>query len=153
MWESLVGVKEMSLRRKKFIEITVGLLFVGLFLGFIYYLKQSSPNRDDAKLNEIKMEAAKIPIHPTFQKVVDNDYTSRHMDASASLYFRSNAGLGSVRAFYDRELPELGWEIKKTGDFFYYQKNDLCLSIEYRPEQSDWNFALGIDWKNPVNYP
>ncbi|MGE3384946.1 MAG: hypothetical protein AB7L70_18610 [Pyrinomonadaceae bacterium] len=142
----------MGRSKRKFVEILVQLLCVGLFLGFIYYLKQSSPNRDDAKLDEIKMEAVKIPVFPSFQKYADDDYTSRHMDASASLYFRSSAGLGSVRSFYDRELPKLGWEIKETGDSFYYQKNDLRLTIEYRPDQSDWNFALGIDWKNPTNY-
>ena len=138
----------MSRSRKKIIEIAVGLLCVGLFLGFIHYLKQNSLNRDDAKLDEIKMEAAKIPVHPSFQTYAGNDYTSRHMDASASLYFRSNASLESVRTFYDRELPKLGWEINEAGGSLHYRKNDLRLSIEHRPDQSDWNIAIGIEWKN-----
>lgn len=143
----------MNWSRKKIIEIAVGMLCVGLFLGFIHYLKQNSPNRDDVKLDEIKMEAAKIPVHPSFQKSAGNDYTSRHMDASASLYFRSNASLESVWTYYDRELPKLGWTINEAGSSFRYRKNDLRLSIEYRPDQSDWNFALGIDWKNLETNP
>ena len=140
-----------SRSRKLLVSIAIQILFAGLFLGAVHYLKQVSPNRDDAKLEEIKSEVAEIPIYPYFQNVGEY-YTSRYMDASASLYYRSNTSLGSVRTFYDRELPKLGWEIKEVGDSFYYQKNDLRLTIEHRPDQSDWNFAIGIDWKNSGNY-
>jgi len=115
--------------KKTIIGITVQLVAAGLFLGWIYYLKQTSPNRDDAKLEEIKVELAKLPVYPDFQKVGEH-FTSRHMDASASLYFLSRADVGRVR-------------------MSVFLKNDLSLVIEYHPDQDDWNYALGIDWKNP----
>jgi len=132
------------------VTVVIQVVFVGSFLGWAYYLKRSSPNRDDAKLEEIKTEIVKLPLHPSFQKIGE-DYSSRHMDAGGTLYYRSNANGESVRAFYATELPKLGWQIDRETNPPFFHKNDLRLRIEYRPDQSDWNYALDVEWKNPNN--
>ena len=131
-------------------SIAINLAVFGLFLGWVYYRKQTSPNRDDAKLNEIKVEVAKMPVPQGFIKSGE-DYSSRYLDASGTLYFRSDLNARSVTAFYTSGLTARGWTVERNGDRQSFQKNDLHLHIEYRPDQTDWNYALVVSWKNPEN--
>lgn len=142
---------ENSKKRKILFAVAGNLIFVFLFLGSVYYLKQVSPNRDDTKLNELKAESPSIPVYPGFQRVGE-DSTSRHMDASFSTNYRSSAAIDDVTAFYLSELKSTGWRYVEDSNHSYFQKNDVRLYIFSMPDQKDWNYSLSLVWQNPSNY-
>lgn len=140
-----------SIQRKKFrLGIAVQLVFVLLVLILHYGSKQCSVNRDDAKLREIKVELARIRKPTTFKEVGET-YTSRSVDAAAFKFYRSDMDFGSVKGYFNSELNRLGWQISEETEPPYYQKNDFRLYIEYRRDQTQWNYSLSIVWKNADN--
>jgi hypothetical protein len=127
--------------------LIVALVFFSLFCLLSYFIKQNSPNRDDAKLKETEKTAAQITDFP--KSAVINEHTSsRSFDACIHKYYVSKASLDEVGKYYDNELIEDGW-VRKNQDSMIFRKEDFSVYIERRYEKdADWNFAISVCWKN-----
>ena len=130
-----------------FIFLFTASIFFSLFYFFTYYIKQNSPNKDDAKLTEVKDISVIIKDYPTSMKT-DEYETSRSLDACVHKYFVSKSNLNEVGEFYEKELVADGW-IRQNEDTFKFLKDDFFFTLERRKERNaDWNFAISICWKN-----
>lgn len=133
--------------RKVVAQLILALLFVCGFLIFVNYLKYHSSNRNDAKLHEIKLLIERVPVYPEFVKLEEN-YSSRHMDAGVYQYFRSDTDLQTVKDFYVSNLFQEGWEQEKNESGLCFYKEDIKLFIEFRAGKNvDWNYGLSYVWR------
>ena len=127
--------------------LIVALVFFSLFYLLNYFIKQNSPNRDDAKLKEVQDISTEIKDFPK-SAVIDEHTLSRSFDACVQKYFVSKANLDEVGKYYENELIEDGW-IRKNQDSLIFLKEDFSVHIERRDEKdAGWDFAISLCWKN-----
>ena len=137
-------------------------VFLLLFLTFVYWDKQSSPNRDDAKLEELRQLSAEIPVPSGFSGV-DTQSSSRGMDAGVYKTYCSTASYDEVKRFYSGVLVPKGWVlsseknhesflINTSGKDIEFHKGDMRIVIEYSGGTAcggSWNYAVNYLWDNP----
>jgi hypothetical protein len=122
--------------------------------------KQFSPNKNDAKLQEVERLSADLPKYPGFQALSGGNTFSKPMLASIHKHYKSDAGYDDVKAFYSTKLMPAGWKLKEErnlkdwwrdygGRELTFEKGEYSVVIEYRGDKAidpDWNYAIGIGW-------
>jgi hypothetical protein len=122
--------------------------------------KQLSPNRDDAKLKELRKLAFDTPTYPEFD-VVSETSGSRDIGAHISERYRSSASYDNVKKFYSDVLLTKGWVISEERDLksflvthewkeLIFKKDDISIVIEYRGRDSlsqQYNYSVSYSWK------
>jgi hypothetical protein len=142
------------------VKILPSAAFVILFLLFVHWNKQSSPNRDDAKLKELQQISSEMPVPSSFSEVSTN-FSSRGMDAGVYKTYRSPASYGDVKRFYSERLITKGWILRREknheswiidtdGKDLEFQKGDMYIIIEYNGTKGNnsWNYAVNYVWRN-----
>ena len=132
---------------KKASKLLLPILFVIGFLAAFHYLKETSPNAQDTKLNEIRLISEGIPIHPDLIKIEERE-SSRHMDAGLYQYFHSGRDFENVQEFYVYNLTKIGWTQIQDENKLAFRKNDITLFIEHRVgKDKDWNYGFSYVWR------
>jgi len=122
--------------------------------------KQFSPNRDNAKLKELRELALHTPTYPEFEYVAE---TSGSRDINAGTYTRylSSASYDDVKRFYSDILMTKGWIISEERDLksflvthewkiLTFKKEDLSISVEYRGADlisQQYNYSVSYSWR------
>jgi hypothetical protein len=120
--------------------------------------KQFSPNRDDAKLKELRELASDTPTYPEFYEVAE---TSSSRDINAGIYkrYQALASYDNVKKFYSDILLTRGWMISEERDLkslfgrrewkkLTFKKEDLSISIEYNGgEDLQYNYSVSYSWR------
>ena len=140
-------------------RIVIGIILVASVSLWAKYAKDRSPNKDDAKLNEIQSIYSQLPIYPDFQEVAHSG-DSKDVSARAGKSYKSAAKYSDVRSFYSDKLTPTGWQITKErnlkdwwrdfgGRQLTFQKGQYSIVIEYRGDKEpspDWNYAIDVEW-------
>lgn len=139
-------------------KIILPVVFASLFLFFLYVAKDMSPNRNDAKLEELQLLSTQIPVVPKSKKV-GTFYSSRFLDAGLYNYYSSTAKYDEVERFYLSTLTQEGWvraneqspPLYKEGEArkLTFKKGEYRLIIEYAGDGTNrsWNYALNLLWR------
>ena len=127
--------------RNLILKILPAAAFLVLFLLFVYWSKESSPNRADAKLKELQHLASEVRVPSSFREVATHS-SSRGMDAGVYKSYHSPASFEEVKKFYSDQLIARGWMlaaeenhesrlIDTDGKDLKFQKGDMIISIDY----------------------
>lgn len=123
--------------------------------------KRFSPNRDDAKFNEVQQLASTLPIYHDFQDTGGGNSYSKSMVASIHKHYRSNARFDDVKLFYSTQLTQTGWQLTKErtlkdgwsqdlgGRELRFEKGQYSVVIEYIGEKAnnpDWEYGVSVVW-------
>lgn len=126
--------------------LTFALVFFGFFYWLSYYVKQNSPNKDDAKLMEVQQISAEITNFPKSIKI-DENTSSRSFDACVFEYFVSKANPSDIQKFYETALVNDGW-IRKNDESVIFTKKDFVVHVEPDDEKgAGGKFSISICWK------
>jgi hypothetical protein len=91
-------------------KIVLGILIISLGSVLAYFAKKHSPNRDDAKLYEIRQLYSQLPLPPDF-KETGSDFMSKAELAQEGKYFSSKSKYEEVKAFAVQHLSSSGWTL------------------------------------------
>ena len=147
--------------RNLILKILPAAVFLVLFLLFVHWNKESSPNRADTKLKELQHLASEVRVPSSFREVATHS-SSRGMDAGVYKSYRSLASFEEVKKFYSDQLIARGWVlaaeenhesilIDTDGKDLEFQKGDMIISIEYagsKAEDRSWNYSVSYVWRN-----
>ena len=147
--------------RNLILKIFPAAVFLVLFLLFVHWSKESSPNRADTKLKELQQLAAEVRVPSSFREVATHS-SSRGMDAGVYKSYHSLASFEEVKKFYSDQLIARGWVlaaeenhesrlIDTDGKDVEFQKGDMIISIEYAGSKVDdrsWNYSVSYVWRN-----
>jgi hypothetical protein len=116
------------------IQLLVLIAFISAILLLVYFEKQSSPNRDDEKLKELRQLSAELSVFPDFRETATYE-SSRATDAGVYKHYFSLASYQEVAEFYSVMLTRRGWTI--SGDrtlrtWFGIGSNNKKLTFEKR---------------------
>ena len=136
-------------------------LFLILFFTGVHYLKQSSPNRDDAKLNELRQIIAALPTFPDFTEDT-TDESSRDTDAGVYKWYCSTASYEAVKNFYTKVLVSRGWSIPGEKDVqrwfsdygteLIFHKEDFLIAIMYAGSlHRKCKYAISYVWRDKTS--
>lgn len=147
--------------RSLILKVLPAALFLVLFLSFVHWSKESSPNRGDAKLKELQQLASEMSVPSSFREVATHS-SSRAMDAGVHKSYHSSASFEEVKKFYSDQLIARGWVliaeqnhesilIDTDGKDLKFQKADIIISIEHagsRASDRSWNYSVSYVWHN-----
>jgi hypothetical protein len=114
------------------IKLSIQVAFISAVLLLIYFGKQSSPNRDDEKLKELRQLAAEIFVFPGFRETATYE-SSRATDAGVYKHYSSLASYQEVVQFYSTMLSQRGWAIsgeRTLRTWFGISSNNKTLTFE-----------------------
>jgi hypothetical protein len=154
--------KEKKTKAIRNLLIQVTLLFA--FLLLVYYWQQTSPNRNDAKLKELRQLAAETAVFPGFKELATYD-SSRATDAGVYKHYYSPSSFQEVVQFYSSELSRSGWMISgekswRSGFGFgtsnkklIFEKGDIIITVQYTGNNptDTWNYAISFLWYSEDN--
>jgi hypothetical protein len=135
--------------------------FLLIFLSFIYWGKQASPNRDDAKLEELQQLSLEIHVFPGFRER-SVDYSSRATDASVYKSYFCSSSFKEVEEFYTFELSQKGWirshETNWRSWFIFehnkeltFQKDEFIIAVAYTDRgqtSNEANYSVSFVWRS-----
>jgi hypothetical protein len=140
-------------------KILLGILIITVGSVLAYYAKKNSPNRDDAKLYEVRQLYSTLPIPPGFEET-DSSFQSKTELALVSKGFKSKTAYNDVKAFYVRRLTPAGWVLVKErqmtdwfrdfgGRELKFRKGEYWIVIEYTGEKAtdQWDYGITVEWK------
>src|SRR5437867_3475883 len=140
-------------------RILLGAIIIGVGLGVTYLAKKRSPNKDDAKLDEVRKIYSSLPIPPGF-KEAGSSFQSKAESALTVKYFESQTSYDDVKTFYAQRLSESGWSLSSErpitdwgrdfgGRRLEFRKGEYSLVVEYSGEKSteQENYAITLIWK------
>ena len=140
-------------------KIVLGVFIVSAVSTVAYFAKKQSPNKDDAKLYEIRQLYSALPIPPDFHEI-GSSFQSKTELALVTKYFKSKTPYDEVKAFYLERLIPAGWKLareRRMTDWFRdyggheltFEKNQYSVVIEYAGQQADseWDYGMGVKWK------
>jgi hypothetical protein len=152
-----------SWAKHQVINVICIVAFVTLCLFLVYIWKQYSPNRNDAKLKELRALSSETPAYPDFREVAMH-FSSRAMDAGVYRSYYSLSGYEEVKRFYLNILSKRGWKLtsEESSQSFLgesrdskkiaFRKNDLQIIVEYvggiAPNEGRWNYSVSFIWRN-----
>lgn len=140
-------------------RVVIGAVIVAVGCSLAYLEKRCSPNRDDAKLSEIRQLYSTLPVPPGL-KERGSSFQSKADGALVETYFDSSSAYEEVKAFYLRELINRGWKMSSESpmkdwgrDFggrrLEFRRAEYSLVIQYAGERDDqWDYAVTLLWKN-----
>lgn len=124
-------------------------LLIGLY---IFSLRQRSPNRDGAKLNEVQELCYKTPVYPDFIEV-DANLKSGYTVVDLTKYYRSSANFDDVKKFYQSSLERDGWtpiiEGVSAGTEsreLEFKKGQFTISIFHTKSSSIYDYGIDFVW-------
>jgi hypothetical protein len=143
-------------------KILLGILIISLGSVLAYFAKKHSPNRDDAKLSEVRQLYSQLSLPPDF-KETGSSFQSKTELALESKYFSSKSKYEEVKAFVEQHLTASGWTLVLErsitdwgtdlgGRQLKFRKGEYWIVIEYAGEKAadHWNYAVGVEWKKGV---
>jgi hypothetical protein len=92
------------------IKLLIQIAFISAVLLLVYIGKQSSPNRDDEKLKELRQLSTELTVFPSFRETATYE-SSRATDAGVYKHYSSLASYQEVVQFYSTMLSQKGWTI------------------------------------------
>jgi hypothetical protein len=146
----------MSINVKK---ILLGLLIIAVVSILAYFAKKHSPNRDDARLYEVRQLYSQLPLPPDFNET-GSDFMSKAELAQEGKYFSSKSKYEEVKAFAVQHLPPAGWVLVEDrsmtdwgrdlgGRQLKFRRGEYWIVIEYAGEKASdqWDYAVAVEWK------
>ncbi|SRR5713226_7572567 len=146
----------MSINVKK---ILLGLLIIAVVSILAYFAKKHSPNRDDAKLYEVRQLYSQLPLPPDFNET-GSDFMSKAELAQEGKYFSSRSKYEEVKAFAVQHLTPAGWVLVEDrsmtdwgrdlgGRQLKFRRGEYWIVIEYAGEKASdqWDYAVAVEWK------
>jgi hypothetical protein len=147
----------------KWILIIVSLA-VTLLYAWYFFTRQSdlSPNRDNAKLIEVRKIAQETPV-PINAKLTSSSENSFAHAAGISQEYFATIPCTDIKKYYEKVLTERGWELgyenKATPLFsnsdryiLEFRRADFFIGLEYREskekKETDCSFILGFRWSD-----
>jgi hypothetical protein len=140
-------------------KILLGILIIALGSVLAYFAKKHSPNRDDAKLYEVRQLYSQLPLPPDF-KETGSSFQSKTELALESKYFSSKNKYEEVKAFAVQHLTPSGWTLVQErsmtdwgrdlgGRQLKFRKGEYWVVIEYAGERAtdQWDYAVTVEWK------
>lgn len=130
----------------KFLKFLFALLFFAAFLYGVHYLKQHSPNANDAMLNELLLVPQQIPDHPRCVRT-EEDTSSRYMDAGVYLKYKCSDIFPVLVDYYRSRFTRPGWtEGDSDSKHVVFTNGEFTIKLENASGSSDWNFAVSYAW-------
>jgi hypothetical protein len=147
-----------TLTKTTLIDVLIKGIFLFILLLFIHIDKQHSPNRDDAKLQELRQIKASIPAFPTFSESSSGD-SSRATDAGIYTWYRSSASHGEVKSYYTRVLTSMGWDLsgeekvqhwyQDYGTQLKFRKGEFRIAILCVNRDTEaYQYAINYNWRD-----
>ena len=143
-------------------KVLVGLLIVAVVCILAYFAKRHSPNKDDAKLYEVRQLYSQLELPPDFNET-GSDFMSKAELAQEGKYFSSKAKYEEVKGFFVQHLTPTVWVLVEDrsmtdwgrdlgGRQLKFRKGEYWIVIEYAGEKAadHWNYAVGVEWKKGV---
>jgi hypothetical protein len=140
-------------------KILLGLLIVAVVSVLAYLGKKHSPNRDDAKLYEVRQLYSQLALPPDF-KETGSDFMSKAELAQEEKYFSSKSKYEEVKAFFVQHLTPADWALVEErsmtdwgrdlgGRQLKFRKSEYWIVIEYTGEKASdqWDYAVTVEWK------
>lgn len=156
----MVKVSQKINVKRLVLKILPAAIFLLLFALFTHWIKQASPNRDDAKLKELQQLSSEIQVPASFSEVFTH-YSSRGMDAGVYKGYRSPASYEEVKRFFSDQLIQKGWKLRREkihkswlvdtdGKDLEFLKGDTQITIEYAGSKTSnsWNYSVSYIWRN-----
>lgn len=135
------------------IKILPIVIFFAGAMVLAHYIKQNSPNRDDAKLKELEEIVASVPPFPQLGNGVTPNVSSGADIAGLTFYYHSVAKYEEVRNYYVEQFLQRGWVLaKETPRTLKFSKGEFQIGIEYTGKSgksrdwNDWNYAISYTW-------
>lgn len=140
-------------------KILLGLLIIAVVSIFAYFAKKHSPNRDNAKLYEVRQLYSQLPLLPDFNET-GSDFMSKTELAEETKYFSSKSKYEEVKAFAVQHFASSGWTLVQErsmtdwgrdlgGRELKFRKGEYWIVIEYAGEKAtdQWDYAVTVEWK------
>jgi hypothetical protein len=141
------------------IKLAPSIIFVAGFLMAIHYTKQHSPNRDDARLIELRRIVADTPVYPGFIETATHE-SSKAYDAGVFITYRSEAEYEAVRNYYISSLKSGNWYLAKeennplstesgTRHSLEFRRGELKIIIDnpnLHSTMNQWNYSVSFLW-------
>lgn len=139
---------DLSWKREAAIFAVCGLLIALYFFN----LRQRSPNRDGAKLNEVQQLSYEAPVYPDFTEVGSN-LKSSYTVVDLTKHYRSSANFDDVKKFYQSSLQRDGWTLIAAGvgggtesRELRFKKGQFTISIFHTRSSSVYDYAIDFVW-------
>jgi hypothetical protein len=140
-------------------KILLGILIIAVGSILAYFAKKHSPNRDDAKLYEVRQLYSQLPLPPDF-KETGSSFQSKTELAMEEKYFSSKSKYEDVKAFAVQHLTSSGWTLVQErsmtdwgqdlgGRQLKFRKGEYWIVIEYAGEKAtdQWDYGVTVEWK------
>jgi len=140
-------------------KILLGLLIVAVVCLWAYFAKKNSPNRDDARLYEVRQLYSQLALPADF-KETGSSFHSKTELALESKYFSSKSKYEDVKAFIVQHLTPAGWTLLEErlmtdwgrdlgGRQLKFRKGEYWIVIEYAGEKArdQWDYGVTVEWK------
>src|SRR5437660_1287872 len=91
-------------------KILLGILIIAAVSILAYVAKKHSPNRDDAKLYEVRQLYSQLTLPPDF-KETGSGFMSKIELAQEEKYFSSKSNYEEIKRFVVEPLTPAGWTL------------------------------------------
>src|SRR5215510_5260339 len=123
-----------------------GLPYRRAVVGLAYLWKNASPNKNDAKLKELREIVADRQVFPDFIEDA-TDETSRAADAGIYKYYCSTATYEEVKDFYSSKLNSRGWRLVTESEVQRWFRDVGWKDLVFK----NGEFAIAIDYSGSLN--
>jgi len=130
------------MKRQGLIAITLILAVVGL----AYLWKNASPNKDEAKLKELREIVVDLQVFPDFIEDA-TDETSGATDAGIYKYYCSAATYEEIKDSYSIKLYSRGWRLLTESELQRWFRDVGWKNLVFK----NGEFAIAIDYSGSLN--
>jgi hypothetical protein len=171
LMETMSSLNRVSLGRGKrwiFIIAAAGIAIVSVMGSIVFPILVIRYLKNDGQAAGASTAITQIEVEREFQTIarlplavtVQHSATHKALQGVVSTSYKTEHSYQEIKAFYDKELPSLGWRFLREanvtyggedygGQELFYCKGDSTAHVQYagrQEKQFGWTYSFALTW-------